>query len=790
MRLVKMKKTGRFSFLISLYLFLIILIFSIIMLIWTYGTTRYIVDQEIKNIFKHQSTIAGNIISHEMELIAQILKCIAHDNEIHQRIGQGKSGDWQKSLSQKSSFFLLDKLALFCLLSVEGDLLHYTSPFLPYNKTLFRDRINPAFKEFQKQNQEVSDYLFLSLFPSDNQKKKAVLVKLLPLYNKQNGSLQGYLLGGLLLNDNLKLLNRVKSETGTDSVSLFYQNEMIVSTKGHQSRINTFIRKAVDQLAAGEVLDCGSSLFWPDEALMVAYHYLSLKSDSEDLKIAFATRDLSLKKLHRNYQLTIILLPLFSLLFFIMTVVFVRLITLPSLSKLLNYSDLVSRGYYSSRYQDGIISEFNILGHAMEEMVIHLKEINTQLHNEIDQHKQTTCEKEKIQQQLTQTQKMEIVGSLAGGLAHDFNNVLGGIIGTVSLLDYILQNEEADKNYIKEQIDIIRHSADNAAEIVQHLLGLARKHQLSMQTVDLLNTVDEVIKICHRIFDKSIEIELRMPVKSALVFADHNYLEQAILNICVNASHAMTIMRKPAEKQGGVLAVQLKKILADKDFCRLNTEALIEQAYWKLEISDTGVGMNQATLQNIFHPYFTTKRKDQGTGLGLSMAYSVIKQHSGFIDVSSEIGKGTSVCLFLPVLEKETGLDSDLGQRELFLASGTVLIIDDEEIIRKTLWGMLSKMGFNVMAAEDPEEGIRLFENQYEAIHLLILDISMPKMSGKEVYQHIRRIKPQQRVILVSGYARDRRVEEALEMGANCFLQKPFSIYQLSEAIRKVLTLK
>ena len=404
---------------------------------------------------------------------------------------------------------------------------------------------------------------------------------------------------------------------------------------------------------------------------------------------------------------------------------------------------------------------------------------------DITEKKRSEFELQKKEEQLVQAQKMETVGNLAGGLAHDFNNVLGGIIGTVSLMEYSLNNEKYSLDSLHRQIATIRNSADRAADMVKQLLSLSKKHDLVMVSIDLNESIKNVMKICLNSFEKSIELKTSYYNEKALIKGDPTQIEQIILNLCVNAAHAMTIMRSKNQIQGGELGVSLTRIKSDKHLCKIYPDAE-EIPYWLIKISDTGVGMSKEILSKIFDPFFTTKSK--GTGLGLAMVYNIIQQHKGFIEVYSEPNIGTSFNIFLPVMNiEETSKDnnnkSDVG---LIKGNGLILVVDDEEIMRETIKSILSECGYEVILAENGIEGVKIFNQKSEIINLVILDMAMPKMSGKDAYIEMKKTNPNLKVLMASGYKQDERVQESLNLGVNAFLQKPFAINELSKIVKEL----
>ncbi len=391
-------------------------------------------------------------------------------------------------------------------------------------------------------------------------------------------------------------------------------------------------------------------------------------------------------------------------------------------------------------------------------------------------------------QQLHHAQKMETIGSLAGGLAHDFNNLLSGITGTLSLVNVQLaMGTTIPHEKLRSYVTIMETASNRAASLVTQLQTLSRRQPLSLSIFGLSSSVENVVKICRNTMDKSIDIEIFNDEGDALVEADQGQIEQVLLNICINASHAMTLMRGAKEKQGGILTLSIENF----DTGVSGSSPLLSGlhgAYLLLRVRDTGVGMDSETSARIFDPFFTSKETGVGTGLGLAMAYNIVKQHKGIIDVNSELGRGTVFNIFLPKTEERRTVPQPLkSELELGRGAGLILIIDDEEIVRETAGGMLKALGYEVLLADGADEGIPLYREHREKIHAILLDMAMPKKSGMEVFVELKKINKNVKVVLSSGFRHDRRVEETMKLGVREFIQKPYSLDQLIKTMDKVI---
>jgi len=399
-------------------------------------------------------------------------------------------------------------------------------------------------------------------------------------------------------------------------------------------------------------------------------------------------------------------------------------------------------------------------------------------------------EKQRLEQRLIQSQKMEIIGSLAGGIAHDFNNILGGIIGSISLIEYKMkQSARIDRDDLSGDVEVLKISAERAMKMVEQILAISKRKRITMGITDLNGILEHVRGICENTFDKKIELDFRYnAAEPNIVLGDATQLEQVLLNLCINSHDAMTIMRGQGAEHAGTLAVSLFRMKTDPDFTAKYPDATALE-YLCLRVSDTGVGMDPGTRERVFDPFFTTKESLGGTGLGLAMVYNIIKQHNGFIDVYSLPGEGTTFTVYIPaanrVIERDSG---DAGAADHMGGEGTILVIEDDPTVRKTCEKILRLLGYTVILAENGLRGVEMFRERRRDIDAIILDMVMPKRSGKETFIELKAIDPGVKVLLTSGFRNDARIDEVLNLGAMGFLQKPYTMEDVSREVARILS--
>lgn len=386
-------------------------------------------------------------------------------------------------------------------------------------------------------------------------------------------------------------------------------------------------------------------------------------------------------------------------------------------------------------------------------------------------------EKKNVQEQLFQTQKLEAIGTLAGGIAHDFNNMLQGILGYASLLK--LKLKETDEMY--KPVDIIEKTAERAAGLTRQLLGFARKGKYFVEVLNPNDLVNSVFNIISRTFDRAIKIETNLSPNIGLIEGDKSQLENAIMNICINAKDAMP--------SGGLLKIETFDKIINDNKERIIKERMIPGNYVVISISDTGIGMDEDTMNHIFEPFFTTKEPGKGTGMGLSMVYGVVKNHNGFIAVDSKKGKGTTFIIYLPKSKRDVEEKKDYKDKgSPSYGEGTILIIDDEKAIRDLFKIALTDLGYKVLEASDGKEALEIYKAYKSSIDLVILDLIMPEMNGRETLLRLKEIDPDVKILISTGYGDDNIVKDLRYKNVLGFVHKPLNVRTLSEKIKDLIS--
>jgi nitrogen-specific signal transduction histidine kinase/ActR/RegA family two-component response regulator len=383
-------------------------------------------------------------------------------------------------------------------------------------------------------------------------------------------------------------------------------------------------------------------------------------------------------------------------------------------------------------------------------------------------------ERKELEEQLHHAQRMEAIGTLAGGIAHDFNNILMGVQGNISLM---LMRTPPSNPMLPKLRNVEQYIKDGAG-LTRQLLDFARTKQRQMAVTD----INELIRKTAAMFGRTkreITIDASRLKAAWPVKVNPGQIEQVIMNLLVNGWQAMP--------DGGRLTIETED--CQLDMKSVHPFGLNPGRYVKIDVRDTGVGMTETILPKIFNPFFTTKERGRGTGLGLSSAYGIVKNHRGFIKAASRAGKGSVFTVFLPASTAQVKSETETILKPL-RGVGTIMVVDDERFITEITREWLEELGYQVMEASSGQEALALFENHHDAVDLVILDMVMPGMDGGETFDQLKRIDPAVKVLLISGYGLDGKVKAISGKGCHGFIQKPFTILQLSEKIKSILTQK
>ncbi|MBE9520747.1 MAG: response regulator [Proteobacteria bacterium] len=382
-------------------------------------------------------------------------------------------------------------------------------------------------------------------------------------------------------------------------------------------------------------------------------------------------------------------------------------------------------------------------------------------------------ELKKTQRQLIEAEKLTALGTLAGGVAHDFNNILCGMIGYVALLK---RNHDPEGKDFK-MLDTIEKAGFRAANLTKQLLTFSRQEALDHRPIIINQYIENVVGLLENTISKMITIRLQLTETLPPVLSDPAQLEQVVMNLSVNARDAMP--------NGGEIFIRTEKATVDEQFCEQYPEAKPGE-YIKLTVSDQGEGIDQEILPRIFEPFFTTKELGKGTGLGLAMVYGIVKSHKGFCIVSSTPGKGSSFAVYLPVagMSEEEEVPAHAADQ---IMKANILIVDDEELVASMLAEHLHNLGCQTFQASNGEEALEILAQHLDELDVVILDINMPVMDGKAAYEKMIDIKPELKVLVASGYTLNGQAEELLQKGAHGFIQKPYSLENIAAKIMQVL---
>jgi two-component system, cell cycle sensor histidine kinase and response regulator CckA len=394
---------------------------------------------------------------------------------------------------------------------------------------------------------------------------------------------------------------------------------------------------------------------------------------------------------------------------------------------------------------------------------------------DITEQKKAEAEREKLQAQFIQAQKMESVGRLAGGVAHDFNNMLGVILGHTELA---LETVETSTPLHADLLEI-QKAARRSAEITRQLLAFARKQTISPRVLDLNQIVEGMLKMLRRLIEENIDLIWQPTSNLWQVEMDPSQIDQILANLCVNARDAIA--------GAGKLTIETGMVTFDEAYCAAHA-GFVPGDYVLLAVSDSGCGMDTETLSHAFDPFFTTKGEGKGTGLGLATVYGIVRQNNGFIDVYSEVGKGTCFKIYLPRHKGEADMIADQVVEDIPLGKGEiVLLVEDNAALLKLAGKMITRLGYKVLEASSPADALKQAEQHAGFIHLLMTDVVMPEMNGRELAARMATLRPKIKVLFMSGFTADGIAYHGVLNEGTHFIQKPFSLQTIAQKVHQVL---
>lgn len=394
---------------------------------------------------------------------------------------------------------------------------------------------------------------------------------------------------------------------------------------------------------------------------------------------------------------------------------------------------------------------------------------------DISGRKQAEEKRKLLETQLHQIQKLDAVGQLAGGIAHDFNNILTAIIGFAEVMDMRMEQGAPLRHHVRQ----ILAAAERAADLTQGLLAFSRKQVLHVRCLDLREIIDGLKKMLCRLIPEDIDFRVKTAATEMTVMADRGQIEQVLMNLVTNARDAMP--------GGGVLTIETGTGVIDEEFVRTNGFGVMGN-YALISVTDNGCGMNAETREKVFEPFFTTKRLGKGTGLGLSIIYGIVKQHDGFITVDSSPGQGATFRVYLPLAGREKEETREHRQTPLpKRGNETVLLVEDDEVVRELNRVVLEYAGYTVIETIDGREALERFREQSHRMDILVSDIIMPNLDGKALYDEIMKIRPDMKVLFISGYAEDALDARGLFESEHNFMPKPVKPSELLKRVREIL---
>ena len=429
----------------------------------------------------------------------------------------------------------------------------------------------------------------------------------------------------------------------------------------------------------------------------------------------------------------------------------------------------------------GMLGKINRMNEELEKRVEErteaLRKTNESLEDEISERRMAEKDKERLEAQLLQSQKMEAVGRLAGGVAHDFNNMLTVILGYAELARDHLREGDPLLNYMR----MIEKAGEHSRDITRQLLAFSRKQISEPKIIDLNESLSGIESTLARLIGEDVELITSLGEDLWKIKIDPSQVDQILVNLSVNARDAMP--------GGGRLTIRTRNMHLDESFIKTHLDFRSgDYEYVLLEVSDTGTGIDRETLPHVFEPFFTTKETGKGTGLGLATVYGVVHQNNGMINVYSEPGQGTVFYVYFPRVQEEPESIREPAEISEYKGRGSVLLVEDNDMVREITAAMLSRIGFSVIEASKPAEALPFAENNETSIDLLLTDMVMPDMSGKELYERIKAVRPGIKVLFMSGYATEFIARSGMLDEGMYFIQKPFSEKNLAEKIKEAIS--
>jgi len=428
-------------------------------------------------------------------------------------------------------------------------------------------------------------------------------------------------------------------------------------------------------------------------------------------------------------------------------------------------------------------SELIVVHRSGRELVVEARTVSVRVRDgvallttlrDVSARKQAEIAQRRLEEQLRQASKMEAVGRLAGGVAHDFNNLLTGIRGfTDILLSGVAEGDPAHGDLLE-----IQRATQRAATLTGQLLAFSRKQLVEPVVVDLNQLLSGAMRIVERLIGEDVQVVFRPGANLRAVRVDPSGMEQVLINLAVNARDAMP--------KGGQLSIETSEVEVDAELCQNHLEARAGR-YLLLSVRDTGVGMPEGVLSRLFEPFFTTKGPGRGTGLGLSIIYGIVQQSGGFVHVESDVGQGSEFGIYLPSVHETPALPVTFVEPELPKGNETILLVEDEVLVRSLVSKFLHSQGYRVLSTARGSDALRLAAEQSTSIDLLLSDVVLPNMNGRQIYERLALTIPKLRVLFMSGYTENIIAPHGVLEGGFCFLQKPFSLKELARKVREAL---